>query len=150
MPLDRRDLDIMDTRLVKKEWVEEHPVDAIVQLVKHVRKDHRAIGDLEIMGEQIDEHFKTVGKYSTGLGESLNEQGDIVDAHAGQIDTLEKQLKALTKTLLEQSKQIKKLQGSRPSSKSKSKSKPKSKSKSRSMAHKMDPDIDPIPEDDVP
>ena len=134
MPLDHRYLDIMDTRLVKKEWVEGHHVDAIVQLVKNVRKDHRAIGDLEIMGEQVDENFKKFGKWGTGVGGTLNEHGDIVDAHAAQIDTLEKQLKALTKTLLEQSKQIKKLQGSRPSSKSRTKSRSKSKSKSKSKS----------------
>jgi archaellum component FlaC len=120
--MDRRDLDIMDIRLVKKEWVEEHPVDAIVQIVKNMRKDHRVITDI---AGNVDEHFKSIAEFSNGLGTSLNEQGDIVDEHAGQIETLEKQLKALTKTLLEQSKQIKKLQGSRPSSKSKSKSRSK-------------------------
>ena len=125
MPLDHRDLDIMDTRLVKKEWVEEHPVDAIVQLVKHVRKDHRAIGDLEIMAEQVDENFKKFGKWGTGVGGTLNEQGDLIDEHAAQIETLEKQLKTLTTVLLNQSKQIKKLQGSRPSSKSRTKSRSK-------------------------
>ena len=137
MPLDRRDLDIMDTRLVKKEWVEKHPVDAIVQLVKNVRKGNRAmLGAVASLPSTIMEsaRFTSMQNFSNELGEMLNEQGDIVDEHIGQIDTLEKQLKALTKTLLEQSKQIKKLQGSRPSSKSKSKSRSKSKSKSRSKS----------------
>ena len=122
--MDRRDLDIMDKRLVDKMWVENHPVDGIVQLVKNVRKEHRVIADI---ADNVDEHFKSIAEFSNGLGTSLNEQGDLVDEHAEKIETLEKQLKALTKTLLEQSKQIKKLQGSRPSSKSKSRSKSRSK-----------------------
>ena len=122
MPLDRRDLDIMDTRLVKKEWVEEHHVDAIVQLVKNVRKGNREmLGAVASLPSTIMEsaRFTSMQNFSNQLGASLNEQGDLVDDHSEQIETLEKQLKALTKTLLEQSKQIQKLHGSRPSSKSK-------------------------------
>ena len=128
MPLDRRDLDIMDTRLVRKEWVEEHPVDAIVQLVKNVRKGNRAmLGAVASLPSTIMEsaRFTSMQNFSNQLGEMLNEQGDIVDEHAGQIETLEKQLKTLTTVLLNQSKQIKKLQGSRPSSKSRTKSRSK-------------------------
>ena len=133
MPLlDHRDLYIMDPRLVKKEWVEEHPVDAIVQLVKNVRKGNREmLGAVASLPSTIMEsaRFTSMENSSNQLGEMLNEQGDLVDEHAGQIEDLENQLKALTKTLLEQSKQIKKLQGSLPSSKSRSKSRSKSMSK---------------------
>ena len=130
MPLDHRDLYIMDPRLVKKEWVEEHPVDAIVQLVKNVRKGNREmLGAVASLPSTIMESARF-----TSMENSSNFAADLVDEHAGQIEDLEKQLEALTKTLLEQSKEIKKLQGSLPSSKSRSKSRSKSMSKSRSKS----------------
>jgi ABC-type transporter Mla subunit MlaD len=121
--MDLRDLDIMDKRLVDKTWLEIHPTDGLVQIVKQVRKSHSAIGDLEIMGEQIDEHFQNFGKYTTGLGKALNEQGDLLDDHSEKIgvlshvmrfvnehgkkiETLEKQIKALSKIIVTQSKDI--------------------------------------------
>ena len=116
------DLDIMDKRLINKRWLENHPVDGLVQIVKHVRIGNRLMADLEIMGEEIDGHFKTVAEFSNQLGTSLHEQSDIVDTHVTKIDTLEKQVKALTKIIVDQSKQIKKLQGTNRSSSKSSKS----------------------------